>query len=116
VHIAELLGSLLWVSDIEVVVACLPEVQFCRLLQNFRSALFQYLQRCCERRGTRFSDEEMYVLGHESVSGDDELKMLAHSIELVLEDGVSAGSREKRKPVITTEGDEVETAGFLNAR
>ena len=57
----------------------------------------------------------MYVLGHEDVSGDYELILVSGSLELVFEDGVPVGSCEKRKPVITTESDEVETTGILNS-
>jgi hypothetical protein len=115
VHVAELLGPLLWISDIEVVIARLPEVHLSRLLQNLRSALLQHLKRGRERGDSRFSDEQVDVFGHEDIAGDYELTLLPNSFELVLEDGVCAGSREERETVITTECDEVETAGILDS-
>jgi hypothetical protein len=52
------------------------------------------------------------MLGHQYVSGDHELILLPDSFEFVLEDGVCVGSRQERKSVITTEGDEVEQPAF----
>ena len=85
------------------------------MLKKLCGTLLQALK--CRRKGgdARFSDEKMNVLGHEDVSGDDELILLSDSLKFVFEDGVCAGSREQRKTVITTEGEEVKTAGFLDS-
>jgi hypothetical protein len=84
-------------------------------LEYFGRSLLQHLKSGCKRRDLRFSDEQVDMLGHQYVSGDHELILLPDSFQFVLEDGVCVGSRQERKSVITTEGDEVETAGFLDS-
>lgn len=113
-HVAEFFCSLLRVSDIEVVVASLPELRLAGSLQQLGRALLQYLKSGGEREDFWFSYEQMDVLRHEDVSGDYKLILFADSLEFVFEDGVSAGARQQWEPMTTTEGDEVETAGSLN--
>ena len=55
------------------------------------------------------------MFGHEDISGDDESIVLPDTLKFVFKEGVCPGSREKWKSVVTTEGDEVETAGFLDS-
>jgi hypothetical protein len=55
------------------------------------------------------------MLGHEYVSGNHESISLPDSFKFVFERWVCAGSRKKRKSMVTTEGDEVETTRSLES-
>ncbi len=72
VHVAQLFSSLLFGAHVEIAVTALPELRLGFRLQSSGCFLFEDLKNGCQRFVCWFVDEEMDVLGHEDVSGDDE--------------------------------------------
>lgn len=94
VHVTQLLGGLLSAPDVEVVVTRLPEAPSFGVLEFARGLLFEDLDGFGERFGARLADEEVDMLRHEDVPGDDELIADADGFEFVLEEGVGGGGVE----------------------
>jgi hypothetical protein len=57
----------------------------------------------------------MHVLGHDDIAANEEPILLANALERLLEDATARRVAELRPPAITTEGDEVQIAGLLEA-
>ncbi len=62
-----------------------------------------------------FSEQQMNVLGHQHIAGDDKGVSLPDAFKLMLEDAVGAKGGQQRLPSITTEGDEVKDTAVLVA-
>ncbi len=77
--------------------------------------MFEDLEEGGESACWGFVGEEMDVLGHEDVGGDAEALLLASLFEDLLEGVFCGGSLEEGLSVVTTEGDEVELVGLLEA-
>jgi len=115
VHILELLDRFVVVSNIEVIVAALPESDVSRPFEFSRHLLFQHLQDDEESEIARFAAPKMHVLGHDSISGDNEAVALPHFLQLSFKDAAPGSRFEKRQSSITTEGYKVEVSRMLIA-
>jgi len=59
----------------------------------------------------RFAEEEVDVFGHDHVAHYDEAMALANLLQHLEKQITATGSAEKRPPLVTTGGDEVEISG-----
>jgi hypothetical protein len=84
-------------------------------LEYPRNLLLQYLQNGRKRIGARLAYQQMHVLGHDDISGDDESVPLSDLLQFLLENAVSGSNCERRLPSMATEGHEVKVAGMLVA-
>ncbi len=81
--------------------------------QLARSLLLQHPERNRERRPSRLSDKQMYMLRHQNISGNHKAVPQAHCLKLALQDAVRRRHAQQRLPAITTERHKVETAALL---
>jgi hypothetical protein len=63
----------------------------------------------------RFADQQVNMLGHNNISGDNEAVALPHLLQYLLEDAVSGPFSEQGLSLVITEGHKVEVARILIA-
>ena len=130
VHVVKLFDSLLQPLHVEIMEATLPEtrqrvlgvrkiqLELCGWLPLFasqaaRDALFQDLNHDGGRTFGRLGNEKMNVLGHDHIAKDTEDIASAHSFESALEEFRDLSAGRIRKPVVTTEGEEMKVFTLL---
>jgi hypothetical protein len=111
VHVAKLLDVFGFGVDVEVIVATLPEGPLPALDSNRE---LERLKRLGQEDAAGFTDQQMHVLGHDNVAGDEELVPDAHGFQRALEEVPGGGCAEVRETAVTGERDEVEVVGPLN--
>jgi hypothetical protein len=84
-------------------------------MELVRGVLLEHLQRDGELAALWFTDQQVDVLGHDDVSGDKESVPSAHPLKGLLEDRAGLRFGQELIPVMTAEGDEMETAGLLES-
>ena len=110
-HVVELLDALGLGVNIEVIVAALPEGPRAALHRNRELERLQHLR---QQYRARLAHQQMHVLGHDDVTGNEDLVPDAHRLQGALKEVSRSGCAEVGKPVEAGEGDEVEVAGPLN--
>ena len=110
VHVVQLLHAPRVVVHIEVVIALLPEWA---LGAAKRDGEFERVDRVSNCALARLADEQMDVLGHDDVSSYNKLQTVAGALKSILKEAARGGSPEMRKPMETTERDEVEVTGLV---
>ena len=66
-----------------------------------------------EQPGSRFAQQQMYVLWHDDKSIDGHLEAAAHSFQNLNKQLVELRRIETRAPVVASEGHEVSLTGLL---
>src|SRR5882672_7443492 len=64
---------------------------------------------------SRFSDQQMHVFGHDNIAVNPHLEAQSHAFEAFDKEVVDVRRCELAVPLITTEGEEVRLAGFVES-
>ena len=62
---------------------------------------------------TWLAHQQVHMLGHDDVSEDDQLILLAHLLQRAQEEVAPPGVAQKGPAAVTTEGDEMEVTGAV---
>ena len=105
-NIVQLLHKLSVISNVEVIIALLPEAL--RLADpSPRNSLLQRLQRIGQRCAVGLAQQKMDMFWHDHIAINVELVVAPHPFQCPLE-GLAAGvGREQLSAVVTAEGDEM---------
>ena len=114
VDVLQFLDAFLGSPDVEVVIPSLPEV-FARVDLSPCDGLLDGLDRCGQYASLRLAHQQVNVLGHDYVSIDEEPVLHSRLFEGLLEHLRRSGPSEKRLSPVTTERNEMKTAGVLEA-
>ena len=106
-NVVQLLDSLAFGKDVEVVEAQLPETR-AGVRDGARCSLLEDLHGERGISDVGFADQQVDVFGHDDVSEDDELVFLADFFENAQDESASGRFGKKWNASITTEGKEVE--------
>jgi len=107
-HVAELLDTLVFRVNIEVVITRQPEGFLSRL---FGDGCFQCLNGFAESFVFRFGNQKMNVLWHDDVAEDKKDIPSARLLQRALEEVAGFRVAEIWQPCMTTEGEEMEVPG-----
>ena len=110
--VTELFDALLFGSNVEIVIARLPNVVF---IACFGEALFENLD--CDGKWFLFglSDKEMHVIGHDDVAENVKCVEFARALEQFAEDVAGCVCAKERLVPDATEGDEMRELRLLVA-
>lgn len=110
--VMELLHKLFTITNVEIVVALLPEMVSVAD-QAARDSLLQRLQGIGQSVALRLAEQKMNVFRHDDVAVNTEAEVAAHSLQGVLKNLPVCVGREQRATVITTEGYEMALSGVV---
>src|SRR5438105_14751653 len=101
--------------DVEIVVARLPERLGRPQGKPSCHALLQRLHSLCQRATFRFTHQQMHMFGHDHVTVDAELILLAHPFQRGEERTACDRTHQIRFPTIATKREEMDTMTLLDA-
>jgi hypothetical protein len=110
--IPNLLHKLTSRKSIEIVVTRLPE-PLTTTFEKLRRLSFEHSKKRGQRTNFRLAGEKVYMLGHQDISMDGEFMTPRNFFDDSFKGVLGIGIVQKRKTVITTEGDEVKLASIL---
>jgi hypothetical protein len=113
--VTEFLDELAFAENVEVVIARLPERVFGTKGERSGYGLFQGLHYFREGSALGFVDQHVDVFGHDYVSVDTEVVVLAGSFQGRFEGVAGLRSVEVWATGVTTESQEVKLSGLLIA-
>jgi hypothetical protein len=112
VHVAQLFDALVFVMDVEVVIASLPERPL-RAAQG--NGKFQRMDDIGDCASVWFADEEMNMFGHDDIPGDYEVITAPYSFKGIYKNVASRGRPQVLPTVETAECEEMEISGVMEA-
>jgi hypothetical protein len=109
-HIPQLLNTLLFRENIEIVITSLPERAF---PASQRHRELDRFDRPIKAGARRFIHQKMNVLRHHNISGDDKFVLLPDSLQRVFKEIHRFGRGEIRETPVTTEGEKMHIPAVL---
>src|SRR5579863_6145831 len=113
VHIAQLLDALFAGPYIEVIVPALPELGRSRAFQLPRGPLFQYLNRRGQGSTSRLAEEQMDMLRHQDITGNNQLRAQARPLQRLFKGPIAIARSQQWFSPVTAECHEVKDAALL---
>jgi hypothetical protein len=109
-HVSQLFDALVFGENVEVIVAGLPEWPL-RTAQS--DGELDCLDGPIEAGLFGFVDQQVDMLRHDDISGDDETVFLPDSFQCVFKETFGFGGGEVRETVVAAEGEKVHVTGLL---
>src|ERR1019366_4161357 len=111
--VSQLLVELCRIANVAVIVAFLPERT--RVAQALRKGQLKKMHGVGQSVWSRFADQQMNVFGHDDITVNAHPETQPHAFEAFEKKTISVRRRELAVPLITTEGEEMRLAGFVES-